>query len=56
VTSAGATQRIEQHVRLRASGLAGLLERTLHRPTSDPALAEAAAWADELRSEELACS
>jgi len=56
VTSAGATQRIEQHVRLRASGPAGLLERTLHRPTNDPALAEAAAWADELRGEELECS
>jgi glucose-6-phosphate dehydrogenase assembly protein OpcA len=56
VSSAGVTQRIEQHVRLRASGPAGLLERTLHRPANDPALAEAAAWADELRSEELTCS
>jgi glucose-6-phosphate dehydrogenase assembly protein OpcA len=56
VTSAGATQRIEQHVRLRASGPSGLLERTLHRPTNDPALAEAATWADELRSEEVRCS
>jgi hypothetical protein len=35
---------------------ARLLERTLHRPPRDEALAEAAAWADELRGEELACS
>lgn len=56
VTSAGVTNRIEQHVRLRASEPASLLQRTLHRPTSDPALTEAAAWADELRGEELACS
>lgn len=49
-------QRIEQRVRLRdeADG-AALLDRTLHRPTRDPALEEAAVWADELRGEELAC-
>ena len=35
---------------------ATLLDRTLHRPTRDPALEEAAAWVDELRGEELACA
>jgi glucose-6-phosphate dehydrogenase assembly protein OpcA len=54
----GEPQRIEQHVRLRTTGSAAarVLERTLHRPTHDAALAEAVAWADELRGEELACS
>lgn len=49
-------RRIEQRVRLRdeADG-AALLDRTLHRPTHDAALEEAAVWADELRGEELAC-
>jgi glucose-6-phosphate dehydrogenase assembly protein OpcA len=57
VTPAGGeTQRIEQHVRLRAGDAARLLERTLHRPTHDPALADSAVWADELRGEELACA
>lgn len=57
VTRAGAEpERIEQHVRLRATGPAGLLERTLHRPTHDAALADAAAWADGLGGEELACA
>jgi glucose-6-phosphate dehydrogenase assembly protein OpcA len=56
VTSAGEPQRIEQHVRLRGGEPARLLERTLHRPTHDPALAEAAAWLDELRIEELTCA
>ncbi len=51
----GESQRIEQHVRLRSSDTASLLEQTLHRPPHDEALAEAAAWADELRGEELAC-
>jgi glucose-6-phosphate dehydrogenase assembly protein OpcA len=48
-------QRIEQRVRLRDEASAALLDRTLHRPTHDPALEEAAAWVDELRGEELAC-
>jgi glucose-6-phosphate dehydrogenase assembly protein OpcA len=52
----GETRRIEQHVRLTAWTPAALLERTLHRPTRDPALAEAATWADELGGEELACA
>jgi glucose-6-phosphate dehydrogenase assembly protein OpcA len=53
----GAPRRIEQHVRLGQTGSAParLLDRTLHRPTHDTALADAAAWADELRGEELAC-
>jgi glucose-6-phosphate dehydrogenase assembly protein OpcA len=55
VTAGADTQRIEQHVRLRALGAARLLERTLRRPPQDDALAESAAWADELRGEELAC-
>jgi glucose-6-phosphate dehydrogenase assembly protein OpcA len=72
VTRTGAEpQRIEQHVQLPSTGAAErsgpsgvedpartarLLERTLHRRTHDPALADAAAWADELRGEELACT
>jgi glucose-6-phosphate dehydrogenase assembly protein OpcA len=56
VTRPGAApQRIQQAVRLRAADTARLLELTLHRRTHDAALAEAAAWADELRDEELAC-
>jgi glucose-6-phosphate dehydrogenase assembly protein OpcA len=55
VTGPGGPQRIEQHVRIRAPGAAGLLERTLHRPSQDSALADSAAWADGLREEELAC-
>jgi len=48
-------QRIEQRVRLRDEASAALLDRTLHRPTQDPALEEAATWVDALRGEELAC-
>jgi glucose-6-phosphate dehydrogenase assembly protein OpcA len=55
VTRGADTTRIEQRVRLRASEPARLLERTLRRPPHDLALAESAAWADELRGEELAC-
>jgi len=56
VTRPGAgPERLEQHVRLRATATAALLERTLHRPTADAALAESAAWADGLSGEELAC-
>jgi glucose-6-phosphate dehydrogenase assembly protein OpcA len=47
---------IEQCIRLRDRDRVRLLERTLHRPAHDSALAESVAWADELRSEELACS
>jgi len=57
VTRPGADpERIEQHVRLRATENAGLLERTLHRPTADPALADSAAWVDGLGGQELACA
>jgi glucose-6-phosphate dehydrogenase assembly protein OpcA len=55
VATRGDTQRIEQRVRLLSADHARLLERTLHRPPHDEALAEAATWADELRGEELAC-
>jgi glucose-6-phosphate dehydrogenase assembly protein OpcA len=55
VTSGGETQRIEQRVRLRASELAPLLERTLRRPPHDEALVESVVWADGLLGEELAC-
>lgn len=57
VTGSGAEpRRIVQHVRLTRWTDASSLERTLHRPTRDPALADAAAWADELGAEELACA
>jgi glucose-6-phosphate dehydrogenase assembly protein OpcA len=56
VTSGGEAQRIEQRVRLRSADAAPLLERTLHRPVRDEALAEAALWANELLEEELACT
>jgi glucose-6-phosphate dehydrogenase assembly protein OpcA len=57
VTPAGGEpQRVEHHVRLRASETSRVLERTLHRPAHDPALGEAATWASELRGEELACA
>jgi glucose-6-phosphate dehydrogenase assembly protein OpcA len=49
-------KRVEQHVRLRTSETARLLERTLRRPARDETLAEAVAWVDELRGEELACA
>jgi glucose-6-phosphate dehydrogenase assembly protein OpcA len=55
VSDAGDTQRLEQHVRMRAGQPAPLLERTLHRPPRDASLAEALLWADELRAEELTC-
>ncbi|MGD0528501.1 MAG: glucose-6-phosphate dehydrogenase assembly protein OpcA [Polyangiaceae bacterium] len=60
VTRTGAAEqhppeRIEQHVRLPATGTARLLERTLHRRTVDAALADSAAWADGFGGEELAC-
>jgi glucose-6-phosphate dehydrogenase assembly protein OpcA len=54
VSSDGETQHLEQHIRLRPTGVALVLERTLHRPPQDDALADAAIWADELRGEELA--
>jgi glucose-6-phosphate dehydrogenase assembly protein OpcA len=38
---------IEQRVRLRANRGARVLERTLHRPTSDPALTESVAFAEQ---------
>jgi glucose-6-phosphate dehydrogenase assembly protein OpcA len=56
VTTGGDTQRLEQHVRLRAGRPAPLLERTLHRPPRDASLVEALVWAEDLRGEELACT
>jgi hypothetical protein len=55
VTRGKDTQRIEQRVPLQSAEPARLLEITLRRPAHDPVLAESAAWADELRGEELAC-
>ena len=55
VRSEGDSRRIEQRVRLRASELAPLLERTLHRPAHDHALVDSVAWADGLFGEEVAC-
>jgi glucose-6-phosphate dehydrogenase assembly protein OpcA len=51
----GEPRRLEQHVRMQLSAPPVLLERTLHRPMRDAALAESATWADELGGEELAC-
>jgi glucose-6-phosphate dehydrogenase assembly protein OpcA len=53
VTSGGDTQRFEQRMRLRARDAARLLDRTLHRPQHDDALAEAVTWADEVSDEEF---
>lgn len=54
VWAMGETQRLEQRTALRATEPAKVLERTLHRPPHDDALADAVLWADELRGEELA--
>lgn len=57
--SAPATSRrgpMEQRVRLRTNQGARLLERTLHRPANDPALAEAAAFAEEMVEDEVVCT
>jgi hypothetical protein len=53
VTGGGEATRLEQHIRMRDRDPARVLERTLHRPPHDSALADAVAWADELRGEEL---
>jgi glucose-6-phosphate dehydrogenase assembly protein OpcA len=55
VTSSGEARRVEQHVRFDDDP-AWTLERTLHRPVRDEALAESVAWADELGADELACT
>lgn len=46
----------EQRVRLGANKSAGLLERTLHRPTNDLALMESVAFADQLEDEGIFCT
>jgi glucose-6-phosphate dehydrogenase assembly protein OpcA len=56
VTAGQETKRLEQRAVLRSSEPAPLLERTLHRPPGDHALAEAVAWVDGLRGGELACA
>jgi len=55
IASGADVQTLQGHAQLRANEPARLLERTLHRPARDEALADAVAWADELRGEELAC-
>jgi glucose-6-phosphate dehydrogenase assembly protein OpcA len=55
VKSSGEARRVEQHVRFDDDP-AWTLERTLHRPVRDEALAESVAWADELGADELACT
>jgi glucose-6-phosphate dehydrogenase assembly protein OpcA len=56
VTAGQETKRLEQRAVLRSSEPAPLLERTLHRPPGDHALAEAIAWVDDLRGGELTCA
>lgn len=46
---------VEQRVRLRANRGARLLERTLHRPPCDPALNEAASFAEQVIEDDLLC-
>ncbi|MEO8798507.1 MAG: hypothetical protein ABI551_11540, partial [Polyangiaceae bacterium] len=43
----------EQRVRLSVNKGARMLERTLHRPANDPALAESALFAEEIHEEGL---
>ena len=56
ITTAGETQRVEQHVRTFDGDAARTLERTLRRPVLDEALAESVAWAAELGGDDLACA
>jgi glucose-6-phosphate dehydrogenase assembly protein OpcA len=46
----------EQRVRLGQNRGARMLERTLHRPPHDPALAESARFAEEIEEEGLVCT
>ena len=46
----------EQRVRLGNNRGARMLERTLHRPAHDPALAESARFAEEIEEEGLVCT
>jgi glucose-6-phosphate dehydrogenase assembly protein OpcA len=46
----------EQRVRLRDNRGARLLERTLHRPVSDPTLSESVAFAEPIVEDGLVCS
>ncbi len=47
---------MEQRIRLSSNTGARMLERTLHRPAHDPALAESARFAEEIHEEGLVCS
>jgi glucose-6-phosphate dehydrogenase assembly protein OpcA len=47
---------LEQRVRLSANKGARVLERTLHRPTDDPALTEAVSFAQEVFEDGVVCS
>ncbi len=49
-------QALEQRVRLSANKGAKVLERTLHRPTEDPALTESVAFAEEVFEDGVVCS
>jgi glucose-6-phosphate dehydrogenase assembly protein OpcA len=49
-------QTLEQRVRLSANKGAFVLERTLHRPSEDPALAESVAFAEEVFEDGVVCS
>ena len=52
----GDKQPIIQSVRLSANKGALVLERTLHRPTEDPALTEAVAFAEEVFEDGVICT
>ncbi len=49
-------QTIEQRVRLSANKGAMVLERTLHRPTEDPALTESVVFAEEVFEDGVVCT
>jgi glucose-6-phosphate dehydrogenase assembly protein OpcA len=51
----GGKQPIEQRVRMSANKGAMVLERTLHRPSEDPALTESVAFAEEVFEDGVLC-
>jgi glucose-6-phosphate dehydrogenase assembly protein OpcA len=52
----GSAAPIEQRVRLGANKAAKWLERTLHRPPSDPALVEAVVFAEQVVQDGILCT